>query len=130
MSYCRWSSEDWSCDLYVYEDVHGGWTSHVAGNRPVFAEPLPAPVNFPEVTSEENPEQFEREARAWVAREKEVMDMLDDATRKPIDHPDAGSTFNDPTPGACADRLEKWRSEGLNVPQYAIDRLRAEESGI
>ena len=33
MSYCRWSSDNWKCDLYCYEDVSGGITTHVAGNR-------------------------------------------------------------------------------------------------
>lgn len=33
MSYCRWSSMNWMCDVYVYEDVDGGWATHVAGRR-------------------------------------------------------------------------------------------------
>ena len=33
MSYCRFSSEDFSCDVYVYDDAMGGTTVHVAGNR-------------------------------------------------------------------------------------------------
>jgi hypothetical protein len=40
MSYCRWSSNDFQCDVYVYEDVAGGWTTHVACNRVVYSEPL------------------------------------------------------------------------------------------
>jgi hypothetical protein len=26
MSYCRWSSDGMKCDVYVYEDVSGGFT--------------------------------------------------------------------------------------------------------
>jgi hypothetical protein len=35
MSYCRWSSENFKLRplLLFYEDVGGGWTTHVAGNR-------------------------------------------------------------------------------------------------
>lgn len=44
----------------------------------------------------------------------------------PADRPFAGETFNDPTPSACADRLELLRSHGWDVPQEAIDRLRDE----
>lgn len=29
MSYCRWSSDNFKCDVYVYADVSGGWTTHV-----------------------------------------------------------------------------------------------------
>lgn len=39
----------------------------------------------------------------------------------------AGESFNDATPGECADRLERMRASGLNVPQYAIDALREEQ---
>ena len=36
MSYCRWSSDDFQCDVYVYESVAGGFVTHVAANRVVF----------------------------------------------------------------------------------------------
>lgn len=46
MSYCRFSSDDYQCDVYVYQDGNGGWTTHVAGSRYLFKEPLPAPAMF------------------------------------------------------------------------------------
>lgn len=128
MSYCRWSSEDWSSDLYCYADVSGGYTSHVARNRTVFAESLPDLVVFPTTRAEEDEERFERELAAWYDRRQRVLSMVADAERVSIVHPDAGATFNDPTPGACADRLERLRAEGFVVPQYAIDRLREEQT--
>lgn len=33
MSYCRWSSDDFDCDVYAYEHCDGGWAVHVAGSR-------------------------------------------------------------------------------------------------
>lgn len=34
MSYCRWSSDDFSCDLYCYANAStGGWTTLVANSR-------------------------------------------------------------------------------------------------
>ena len=33
MSYCRWSSDNFKCDLYCYKDVNGGYTIHVASYR-------------------------------------------------------------------------------------------------
>ena len=32
------------------------------------------------------------------------------------------------SPGECADKLEELRAEGKDVPQYAIDALRAEQA--
>lgn len=46
MSYCRFSTGDGQCDLYVYEDASGGVTIHVASYRLVYNEPLPAPVDL------------------------------------------------------------------------------------
>ena len=88
MSYCRWSSNNYQCDVYVYESDLG-FQTYVAGNR----------VNW------------------------------DTHDRVFIDHPEAGQSYTDTTPGQCADRLEKLKSEGFKVPQYAIDELRKEETG-
>src|SRR5687767_6611694 len=44
MSYCRWSTDDFQCDLYCYEDVSGGFTTHVAGRRKIWDAPLPTQV--------------------------------------------------------------------------------------
>ena len=40
MSYCRFSSDGFQCDVYCYGSM-GGYTIHVAGRRQVFPEPLP-----------------------------------------------------------------------------------------
>ena len=37
MSYCRWSSDDFQSDVYVYEDCRGPWVVHVAGRRHVIS---------------------------------------------------------------------------------------------
>jgi hypothetical protein len=115
MSYCRWSSDDSQCDVYVYEDCAGGFTTHVAGRRRVFKEPLPPVVPMDEELKDEY---FERYGK--------VNKMVDEAELVDIDLPYAGESFNDDTAGECADRLEELRGIGYIVPQYAIDALREE----
>ncbi|PXV54210.1 hypothetical protein SAMN04487785_11410 [Dyella jiangningensis] len=115
MSYCRFSSNDFLCDVYVYESCLGGWEIHVAANRVVFKEPLPDPLPW----SAEN-------AEACVARMRKVSAMVDVADRVDIDLPHAGESFNESSPGECADRLEYLRGLGYVVPQHAIDTLREE----
>jgi hypothetical protein len=115
MSYCRFSSDDYQSDGYVYAGVYGGWVTHVAGVRYVFDAPLPAATPFDD-------EHFAE----WIARERVVMDMVKRARREPLPPPHAGQDYNDDTPGGCADRLEMLRAAGFNVPQCAIDRLREE----
>lgn len=114
MSYCRWSSDDFQSDVYVYESCYGGYATHVAGIRYVFAEPLPSVLSYHD------------DPTAWFARHEAVSEMIEKAGRRPIGLPHDNETFNDETPGECADRLEKLRALGYNVPQFAIDTLREE----
>lgn len=114
VSYCRWSSDDFQCDVYVYEDVGGGWTTHVAGSRYVHQKEMPPLISFL------------ADPDGWFKRHEEVKGLIDAAGMETIKLPHAGESFNDPTPQACADRLESLRALGYIVPQYAIDTLREE----
>ncbi len=118
MSYCRWSTNDFQCDVYVYEDSWGGWTTHVASTRYVLAGPLPPPAVF-------DPDD-DTSWEAWLSRHQQVQRMVDQADRVKIDLPHAGETFNDDTPAGCADRLEMLLGLGYVVPQDVIDELRQE----
>lgn len=122
MSYCRWSSDDFDCDVYVYADVRGGWSTHVAGRRVVYKAPLPPEVALPARSDPTYDEAFE----AWFERHRKVKAMRDEADLVEIGLPHDGETFSDETPGLCADRLEYLRVLGYHVPQYAIDELRTE----
>lgn len=117
MSYCRFSSNDFQCDVYVYEDVTGGFTTHVAANRLVYSDPLPPRVDFDESRIAE-----------WIARQQQVSKMIEEAHRVHIGLPHDGESFNDSDAASCADRLEQLRALGYIVPQYAIDTLREESN--
>lgn len=115
MSYCRWSTNDFQCDVYVYEHVHGGFMIHVASNRTVFAGPLPAEIPL----EKEN-------IVAFIERQQKVMEMVDAAESRPIGLPYDGKNFLENDAASCADRLETLKSIGYLVPQFAIDSLREE----
>ncbi len=110
MSYCRWSTD---CDVYVYEGGMSGFMVHVAASRYVFKDPLPDPVLY-----------TKRNFKEWFAWHERVREMTNVAALETIDLPHDGETFNEPTPAACADRLEQLKALGYRVPQYAIDALR------
>ena len=115
MSFCRFSSDNWKCDVYCYESVAGGFVTHVAGNRVVGDIPqCPRPTK-------ENMEEY-------MTAHRLQMDFLDTCQRAPIELPHAGESFSDDDAGACADRLESLRAMGYHVPQYALDALRQEQS--
>lgn len=113
MSYCRWSSDDSQCDVYVYEDVMGCFTTHVACNRKTLSrDQIPDPVPFDKNNIE-----------AFMVRQEKVRKLLENIESKPIGLEHDGETFNDPDARSCADRLIILRNCGYNVPQYAIDAL-------
>ncbi len=112
MSYCRFSSDDFQCDVYVYESCMGGWQIHVAGSRYVFKEPLPPVIAW----TEEN-------AEACMARIRKVRDMVDQAGQVAIGLSCDGESFNERSPTDCANRLIYLRDLGYRVPQRAIDAL-------
>ena len=114
MSYCRFSTNDFQCDVYVYASVHGGYTTHVAGNRVIYTSPLPRRIVLRD------------DPYGYVVRMRQVGAMVEAAQRESIRLPHAGTTFNDSTPAACADRLEKLSALGYRVPQSAIAALREE----
>ena len=120
MSYCRWSTDDFTCDLYVYEDVSGGWTTHVAGLRVVWDARRPAPLEV----------DWREDMGAWFERNRVVMALLDDISRVPIGLPADGETFNDPTPGACADRIEALQAMGYRCPDEVVALLREEQADL
>ena len=108
MSYCRFSDMSFSCDAYVYESCYGGYDVYVASNRLENIPPRPGYKQFDEY-------------KAW-------MDLVGRAERVPIGGPLDGEYRNFKTPGETADFLEEMRTAGYNVPQYAIDELRKEET--
>jgi hypothetical protein len=150
MSYCRWSSDHFECDVYVYEDCGGGWTTHVAGRRQKNKLPDEIKALYVSMTDHDWAKKYmaaEAAAKAWresfPCDEHTVNYLQPDGSTKPgvmlslkdseyIDlsqiGAEAGESFNDSSPGECADRLEALRAKGFNVPQYAIDALREEQT--
>src|SRR6187549_3775379 len=110
MSYCRFSSDGFQCDVYVYADVRGGYTTHVASSR--------RSRRVPDLDSS-SPEKFKESYAAYRA-------TLDDPENEPvaIGLSEDGKSFNHGTARECADNLERLQAIGYNVPQYAIDELR------
>lgn len=113
MSYCRWSSDDFACDLYCYEDVRGGYTTHIASNR-VVGEVPPVP-DILEVVPEE-----------WVAACNAQDAFLGTVQREPIGLPFDGQTFNDPGLESFLARLIELRAAGYRFPECVLNDVKAE----
>ena len=122
MSYCRWSSDGFACDVYVYEDVMGGFTCHVARSKIVNLHEAPEEPKMPSdfgIVSDNNdwiPEYMEKSKirSGW---------MENHAIRENIGLEFDGETFNTDTATSMANELVLLKQMGYQVPQYAIDSL-------
>lgn len=109
MSYCRFSSDDFQSDVFVYKHINGWWYTEVAEFRIVLARPLPP--RLPDGTSSQE-------------RDAEVLAIVEASDEAAIDLPHAGTTTKHATPEECASYLEQLRELGYHIPQHAIDQLR------
>lgn len=148
MSYCRFSSNNWMCDVYVYEGMGGRFVTHVAGNQLAFP-PIPD-ILFSSWSTRLVAwfgGKWDRDKRGMVypSRRKEVlakgwfavlsfwyrwihMGTLRLIPRRSIGLPHSGKTFDDDSAEDCAYRLEELRDLGYRVPQAAISSLRSSEA--
>jgi hypothetical protein len=121
MSYCRWSSDNWRCDVYCYASVSGAWTTHVAGRRrwPIVPPTFPWRFNSNKIGS----------WFFWLSYRLQMW-SLSFIPLRAIGLKHDGETFEDDGPWEMAQTLEMLRREGYNVPQYAIDNLREEATEL
>ena len=111
MSYCRWSSDNFACDLYCYEDVNGGFTTHVARNRVV--------GDVPKFSLNEPKDEL-------FAAYRKQMAWLTTAKREPIGLPFDGESFNDPDLESFLARLLNLAEAGYHFPASVIKTVRDE----
>lgn len=95
MSYCRWSTDDFKCDIYAYGDVSGGYTIHVAGSRHT--------IPYEEMKELD-----------WDKRAEFMV---------PIGLPCDGDTFNVPTLQEFKDKLLELRAMGYHFPNRTLARI-------
>ena len=128
MSYCRWSTDDFQCDLYIYEDCNGGWTCLVAGRRRIYMAPLPPPVSLVSGAIDLFMQRHKTVDDMWQAQ---IDQYGEDAPENWLDlstvSENAGETFNVATPGQMADLVESLLAEGFKAPDYVAQDLRDEQ---
>jgi len=112
MSYCRWSSDDFGCDLYVYAS-DGGYTIHVAARRVVGDVPKLPPVT-------------EVPVEAWVAAYQAQADFIKTAERRPIGGAWDGASLYPIDARTCLATLEGLRSAGYRFPDSVLAAIAAE----
>lgn len=126
MSLCRWSTDDFNCDLYVYNSGNDQYTIHVAGNRVV--------GNVPKITSDYmdagDPKDMVR-CKEWISQYDAQINWLINCERENITLKYAGESFTLSGEMAIA-KLHELKALGYKFPNYVItdieDELAEEET--
>lgn len=111
MAYCRWSSDDFKCDIYCYKSVsHGDYEIHISDRKTRILEKLPPrPVTDHELD--------------WYYWEKEAEKVIEDSDLETLRLPFNGKSIYFDHPLTTAFFLKNLKNWGYHVPDYAIDRL-------
>lgn len=115
MSYCRFSSNNWNCDIYAYESCMGGFDIHVASNRIVGNIPKCDIRLIIDGKYEEYAKQY-----------KKQMEFLDGCEREKIGHPFDGESFNSQTLTEFKEQMIELRRVGYNFPNYVLEDIEME----
>lgn len=133
MAICRWSSDDFACDFYIYQDASfGGITMWIAGNHSnIDRDSLPGwptwdAEKFPFETLDAESPEWKEYCRQWMAHKDALRAMLDSCEREVIDHEYAGGHFRFETPDEVVEFLEKEiiPTGKFNVPEWLIPDLK------
>lgn len=116
MSYCRFSTNDFRCDVYVYAS-RDGWVIHVARNKSVLPDDMPDEPDLDDVD-------------AWVKHMQLIQGLVQTSRRVPLDLGHDGETFVLPSPGECADKLAMLAECGYRMPPRVVTDLREEQEAL
>jgi hypothetical protein len=118
MSYCRWSSDNFKCDIYAYHSCYDVYTIHVASNRIV--EELPK-VDYKLLLSK-HPEDY----KEYMLQAKARDSFMQSVTRKPIGLPFDGESYDCETLQEFYYKMIELRNVGYSFPDYVLDEIKEE----
>lgn len=111
MSYCRWSDENFACDIYAYQS-EAGYEIHVASNKITGALPPLPDLQLP--------------YQQWYPLRCEWEEAFDNAERQPIGLPHDGESFTEPDLESFETRLRSLSAMGYRLPDWVFEMI-AEE---
>ena len=112
MSYCRFSSDNWKCQIYAYESCDGGYQIHVASSKPI--------GNVPKTDL-----QLIRDGKhdEYLKQHKKQMDFLDKCKHGKIGLPFDGDNINCETLQEFKEKMIELREAGYSFPDYVLEDI-------
>lgn len=116
MSYCRWSSDNFKCDVYAYESCYGGFEIHIASARYV--------GEIPEVDSKllNNKKQHKK----FISQLNAQSEFLETCKTEEIKLKHSGENFNVDTVQELGEKLIELKKLGYHIPEYVFERISKE----
>lgn len=114
MSFCRWSSMNYGCDLYCYESLDG-FVTHVADVRVVGVVPIVDDTLLREYSVKNSEE--------WLVQSRVQHNFLETAKYKSIGLPYDGQTFTDYSNESFLNTLAHLRDVGYTFPDITEEDL-------
>lgn len=120
MSYCRFSSDNWTSDVYVYES-DSGFVIHVAGSRYITDIPKVPPMPH---------KGTDKEWADWFKLHNAQMEVISNAETKDIGGVYDSKTFIMDDQLGTIEKLKDIKEHGYNVPDFVFDSLQEEIDGL
>lgn len=113
MSYCRWSSDSFKCDLYAYESDEG-FVIHVASYK-IIGEVPKVDINLI-LGEDKNMEEYLRQSKI-------SSEWMESCKREPIGLPFDGESFTLDTEEEMYAKMIELKNIGYRVPDYITKLL-------
>lgn len=113
MSFCRWSSNNFGCDIYAYESDNG-FEVHVASRR--YNGEVPKTDIGLLIGENKDADKFLEQHRAQSA-------YLDKCGSTPIGLPFDGESYTLYSPESFYNKMIELRKAGYNFPDYVLEEI-------
>lgn len=119
MSYCRWSTDNFKCDIYAYES-DAGFVIHIASYK-IVGEPPAVDIKLlmKENSTKEDQQEYIRQSKinsAWMNK----------CERVPIGLPYDGESYTLDTAQEFYDKMIELREVGYRFPDYVLEVIKEE----
>lgn len=126
MSYCRFSSDIYRSDVYVYES-NSGWEVYVASRK--LAVEVPDKLDAMPCSTPQEWVAVSLAAHAWRRSLEDESGDIPDRLWVSLGElgEEAGQSYVTDSPGECAELLRQLQAKGFRIPDGVIDVLEEEE---
>ncbi len=124
MAICRWSDENFTCDLYIYHHVHGGLQLDVAGNRYAYdRSKAPRWAETPSLDADDSV--WAAWSEIYAQQRAQLRKLMEEGGLEPINGPYDGHHENFEDPESLIEFIEKELiPAGYEVPRWVIPTLK------